>query len=61
MEHQIPVSHDLCQDMFEIGLMAAASPDFAQALLRAWLNDEPRPDSQAGASPASGRNPVLAQ
>jgi hypothetical protein len=61
MEHQIPVSHDLCQDMFEIGLMAAASPEFAQALLRTWLSDDQRPDAQTGASPASGRNPVLAQ
>lgn len=52
MEHQIPVSHDLCQDMLEIGLMAAASPEFAQSLLRAWLSDEHRPDSQTGACPA---------
>ncbi len=52
MEHQIPVRHELCQDMFEIGLMAAASPEFAQALLRTWLSDDHRPDSQTGPCPA---------
>jgi hypothetical protein len=52
MNPQIPVSFDPTQDIFEIGLMAAASPEFAEALVRAMLSTDDRTESQACACPA---------
>lgn len=52
MNHQIPVSFDPTQDIFEFGLMAAASPEFAEALVRAMLSADDPSGSQAGTCPA---------
>jgi hypothetical protein len=37
MEYPLPPALDSSQDIYEIGLMAAASPEFADALIRALL------------------------
>ena len=43
MEYPLPPSFDANQDIYEIGLQAAASPEFAEALVRALLGaDEPQ-------------------
>ena len=37
MEYPVPPVLDSSQDLYEFGLIAAASPDFAEALVRALL------------------------
>jgi len=37
MEYPLPPAFEACQDIYELGLMAAASPEFAEALVRALL------------------------
>jgi hypothetical protein len=52
MESPLPPANDLNQDIYEFGLMAAASPEFAEAMLRALLaQGEPDPAAGKAAGP----------
>jgi len=52
MEYPLPPAIDLNQDICELGLLAAASPEFAEAMLRALLAPgEPHPAAEKAANP----------
>jgi hypothetical protein len=54
MNNQIPTTFDPASDIGEIGLMAAASPDFIDALVRALL----AASRDAGAAGDAGSAPT---